>query len=70
MFSPKNQIPVDHLSLVLHEDGDVHKHLVQLLDRLLQLDEHLMPDRFEIIEIHEEEGELVAPLLDVVDGGS
>ena len=36
--------PVDHLPLVLHQHGDVHEHLVQLLDRLLQLDEHLVPD--------------------------
>ena len=34
--------PVHHLSLVLDQDGDVHEHLVQLLDRLLQLDEHLV----------------------------
>ena len=38
MFSP-----VDHLPLVLNEDRYVHEHLVQLLDRLLQLDEHLVP---------------------------
>ena len=40
---PRNQIPVNHLALVLHEDGNVHKHFVQLLDWLLQLDEHLVP---------------------------
>ena len=40
---PRNQIPVNHLALVLDEDGNVHEHFVQLLDRLLQLDEHLMP---------------------------
>ena len=36
-------VPVDHLALVLDEHGDVHEHLVELLDALLQLDEHLMP---------------------------
>ena len=39
----KVSAPVDHLPLVLDEHGDVHEHLVQLLDRLLELDEHLVP---------------------------
>ena len=39
----KVSAPVDHLSLVLDEHGDVHEHLVELLDRLLELDEHLVP---------------------------
>ena len=35
--------PVHHLSLVLDQDGDVHEHLVQLLDGGLQLHKHFMP---------------------------
>ena len=36
-------LPVDHFTLVLDEHGNVHEHLVKLLDALLQLDEHLVP---------------------------
>ena len=42
----KYVIPVDHFSLVLNEDGDIHEHLVQLLDGSLELDEHLVPAEY------------------------
>ena len=35
--------PVHHLPLVLNQHRDVHEHLVELLDRRLQLNKHLVP---------------------------
>ena len=37
-------IPIDDLPLLLNKHRHVHEHLVELLDRRLQLHEHLVPD--------------------------
>ena len=43
--------PVHHLPLVLNQHCNVHEHLVELLDRGLQLNKHLVPG--EAVHMHE-----------------
>ena len=37
-------LPVDNLPLLFNQHGHVHEHLVEFLDRRLQLHEHLMSE--------------------------
>ena len=44
-------VPVDNLPLLFDEHGHVHEHLVELLDRRLQLHEHLVSEEQGLCEL-------------------